>query len=342
MIDLTIVIPSYEAADCLGECLDAIGEAERAHPELGLEVIVVDNGSRDGSVARARESSLHPRLIAWVRNRGFAAAVNAGLRLRRGRHVLLLNSDVRIAEDLLVGGVAALDEKSEIGVLGPALFHPGGRPQRSIHALPGLQTEFLPDVLLRWLRPAGFARRKSARGNTARPRDVEAIRGAVFFIRGELLEKVGLLDEGYFFFLEETDYCARVRASGARIGFLDSIRAEHRLGASSKRRAPLATRIEFHRSLYRFLTRWRGPHRARIVRAWRMLRNTLSLVLLIVPALVSARARARLAERAGLLLWHLRGCPAQPSLARELMQARPEADGGVLERAERSGSRVLH
>ena len=80
MIDLTIVIPSYEAQDCLTECLAAIRDAERAHPELALEVIVVDNGSRDESLARARESVLAPRLIAWVRNRGFAAAANFELR----------------------------------------------------------------------------------------------------------------------------------------------------------------------------------------------------------------------------------------------------------------------
>ena len=73
---------------------------------------------------------------------------------------------------------------------------------------------------------------------------VEAVRGAVFFIRGDLLEKVGPLDEGYFFFLEETDYCWRVRAAGYRVLYCDTLRALHLLGASSKRRAPLATRIE--------------------------------------------------------------------------------------------------
>lgn len=334
MTDLTIIIPSYEAADCLSECLAGIEEAERAHPELALEIIVVDNGSRDDSVTRVRESRLCPRLIAWVRNRGFAAAVNAGLRLRRGRHVLLLNSDVGISRDLLAEGVAILDEKSEIGVLGPALFHPDGRPQRSVHALPGLQTEFFPEVLLRWFRPAGFAKRGSVRPGTVGPRDVEAIRGAVFFIRGELIEKVGLFDEGYFFFLEETDYCARVRASGARVAYLDSIRAQHRLGASSKQRAPLATRIEFHRSLYRFLARWRGPRRARIARAWRLIRNMIGLGLLAAPALIFPPVRARVAQRAGLVLWHLRGCPGEPTLAQALERARTQAAGAAHEGAQ--------
>jgi len=329
VIDLSIIIPNYETEDCLAECLDAIGGAKQVHPELAFEVIVVDNGSRDESVARARESSLRPRLIAWARNRGFAAAVNAGLRIRRGRHVLLLNSDVRIAADLLTAGVAMLDAKSDIGVLGPALFHPDGRPQRSVHPLPSLQTEFLPDIFLRWIRPTGFARRASARPPADAPQDVEAIRGAVFFIRGDLLEKVGLFDEGYFFFLEETDYCARVRAFGARVSYLETLRAYHRLGASSKRRQPLVTRIEFHRSLYRFLRRWRGPHQARIARVWRLLRNMFSVLLLAVPALIFPRARERAVERIGLLLWHLQGCPAEPTLAQGLQVGRTALEDPV-------------
>ncbi len=324
MIDLTIVIPSYEAEECLRECLDAIHDAQRAHPGLELDVIVVDNGSRDASVARVRESVLAPRLIAWVRNRGFAAAVNAGMRIRRGRHVLLLNSDVRVGPDLLSRGVAILDSSSEIGILGPALFHPDGRPQRSVHALPGLQTEFIPEVLMRWFRPAGFVSRTRSGGMAAALRDVEAVRGAAFFIRGELLEKVGLFDEGYFFFLEETDYCARVRASGARVAYSDTLRADHRLGSSSTRRAPLATRIEFHRSLYRFLARWRSPRSARIARVWRLIRNALGVPALAALGIFFAPARARAAERGGLLLWHLRGCPLEPTLAEGLLRSGAE------------------
>jgi GT2 family glycosyltransferase len=154
MIDLSIVIPSYEAADCLGDCLASIEQARRAHPEIAIEVILVDNGSREACVAVARGSALQPRVIAWLRNRGFAAAVNAGLRTRRGRHALLLNSDVRIDPNLLARAIEILDREPSIGVLGPALFHSDGRPQRSVHPQPDLSTELLPEPVLRWLRPA--------------------------------------------------------------------------------------------------------------------------------------------------------------------------------------------
>jgi GT2 family glycosyltransferase len=137
-------------------------------------------------------------------------------------------------------------------------------------------------------------------------------------MRGELLEELGLFDEGYFFFLEETDYCWRVREAGYRVVYCDALRTMHRLGASSKRRAPLATRIEFHRSLYRFLERRRGSRVAAIAYAARVVRNSITGIGLLLLSIGSDRARTRLVERWGLLLWHLRGRRLEPNLARAL------------------------
>jgi hypothetical protein len=320
MIDLTILIVSYETRALLSSCLDSIAKACLEHPELRVETIVVDNGSRDRSVEVAKASAVTARIVALVRNRGFAVAVNYGLRLRRGRHVLLLNSDSEIESDLLVRAVELLDASSDAGVLGVALVYPDGRGQRSVHAFPGLQTELIPEPILRRIRPRGFsprARSISVDGG-ASLLEVEAVRGAVFFMRGELLEKLELLDEGYFFFLEETDYCWRVREAGYRVLYCDSLRAMHRLGASSKRRVPLATRIEFHRSLYRFLDQRRGRGVASIAYATRIVRNSITCLGLLLPAIGSGPARSRLTERWGLLLWHLRGRPLQPDLGRAL------------------------
>jgi GT2 family glycosyltransferase len=327
MIDLTILIVSYETCEVLSNCLDAIAEAYRNHPELRVETIVVDNGSRDRSVEVALASAVEPRIVALVRNRGFAAAVNYGLRLRRGRHVLLLNSDTEIESNVLVRGVDLLDASAVVGVLGIGLVYPDGRAQRSVHAFPGLQTELIPEPILRMTRPRGFSTRgpSSSVAGGVSLREVEAVRGAVFFMRGELLEKLGHLDEGYFFFLEETDYCWRVREAGYRVLYCDSLRAMHRLGASSKRRVPLATRIEFHRSLYRFLDRRRGRRVASIAYAARLVRNSIVGVGLLLLAIGSDPARSRLVERWGLLLWHLRGRPLQPDLGRAL-QIEMESD----------------
>ena len=321
MIDLSVVIASYENEALLGDCLAALARAVEAHPALPIEVIVVDNGSQDASVAVARAAALPVRLVALARNRGFAAAVNFGLRLRRGRHVLLLNSDARVAPDLLVRAVALLDANEAIGVVGAGLVHPDGRPQRSAHAFPSLAGELLPAA---WVRAAGAWRgpridadpRALDRAIAAvGGRRVDAVRGAVFFVRGALFDTVGELDAGHFFFLEETDFCWRVRASGHAVVHAPALRATHQLGALSKARAPLATRIEYERALDRFLRIRRGPGVARAVRGLRKVRSLAGLLLLALVAPVSARARQRGRERAGLVLWHLRGRPAEPVLA---------------------------
>ena len=274
-------------------------------------MVVVDNGSRDDSVARARASELAPRVLAYARNRGFASAVNAGLRECRGRYVLLLNSDAEVAPELFAEAVGLLDATPRIAILGPALEHADGRPQRSVHVLPGLDSELLGEPVARWLR-------REERDPPIVWHEVEAVRGAALFVRREVLEAVGPLDEGFFFFLEETDFCARVRATGGLVAWVPDWRVRHVLGASSKRRAPLATRVEYLRSLDRALRRHRGPVVAGGVVCVRFLRAALGYGLGLLPSLFSNAMRTRNGERAGILLWHLRGRPPEPSLSEAL------------------------
>lgn len=331
-VDLTVIVASFETRALTLACLEAVERARAAAPGLRVETWVIDNGSRDGSAAAIARAHPDVRLVALVRNRGFAAAVNIGMGRARGRDLLLLNSDVVIEPDLLSAGVALLDEQPEIGVLGVSLRHPDGRPQRSVHALPDWRSELLPGSLLRLIRP-GSSLPSEIRSGRARPRrgrhrviEAEAVRGAVFFVRGSLAEKVGLLDESYFFFLEETDYCRRVREAGGRVAHALEISATHQLGASSKRRAPLATRIEYHRSLYRYLDKHQGRSFLLLARILRALRTALGLIGLSILTPFSARNRARWIERWGLLLWHLRGCPSEPRFVDAIAEMAPAGD----------------
>jgi GT2 family glycosyltransferase len=139
---------------------------------------------------------------------------------------------------------------------------------------------------------------------------VEAVLGAALFVRREVLDRVGPLDDGYFFFLEETDWCWRMREAGYRVRHVPGARMQHLSGASSKRVASTRTRIEYHRSLYRFVRRHRGRAALAALVAVRVLENALPLA---VPPF-GPRGRERWRDRVAVLAWHVRGCPAGAGL----------------------------
>ena len=323
MTDLSVVIATRDGWHVLGPCLAALEEASAASG-LAVEVFVVDNGSADGTPARVAE--VHPwvELIALGVNEGFAAANNRALAKRRGRHALLLNNDARIGADALRDCVAYLDAHPDVAIVGPQLTDAGGALQNSIHATPRIATEVVPKGLLETLWPGRYpSKRRAHRGAL----DVEAVLGACLFVRGEAIEAVGPLPEAYFFFLEETDWCLAMREAGWRVVHLADVRVEH-AGGASVNAMPLAKRIEYHRSLYRFFARRRGPAAHAFVVAWRFAKSCLYVGFGALPALFSSGSRARWKRDCAVLRWHLLGCPDEGwGLPREASAGHRERGG---------------
>ena len=310
MIDLSIVVVTWETRDLVLECLAAL---EDAMPASGLEceVIVVDNGSTDGTAQAVRSLFPRARLLVQPRNRGFAAGCNAALRERCGRHVLLLNSDTRVLPGALERCLRFLDAHPDVGVVGPQLLNPDGTTQNSIHNSPLVVTELLPKGLFQFLFRRRFPSRRWA---SEGPLEVEAVSGAALFARGAAIERVGPLSEEYFFFLEETDWCWRVREAGWRVVHLPDARVVHLSGGSSKRRNPALTRIEYHRSLYRFFRKYRGVSSAAVVFALRFSKAFFYVVSQAPVALAGGRGLARWRVHRDVFAWHLRGCPTAVGL----------------------------
>ena len=159
---------------------------------------------------------------------------------------------------------------------------------------------------------------------------------------------MGTLDEDYFFFLEETDWCLRMHRSGWRVVFVPDATVVHQLGASSKRVDALATRIEYERSLDHFLQVHRGAATARAVRAIRIVKSLGSALLLAPPSAFSERARSRAAQRWGLLRWHFAGRsgegglaarvdPGDPLALDEVAQTREDPPPGIPDPARGDG-----
>jgi GT2 family glycosyltransferase len=313
MTDLSIVLLTWNGRELALACLGSIERTLRGPgATLSVETLVVDNGSSDGTVAAVRERFPWAELVALPRNVGFAAGNNAGLARARGRHVVLLNNDTEVLPGCFEACVRHLEAHTDVGVVGPQLLHPDGRLQNSIHNAPTLLGELVPRGVLETLWPSRYP---SKRFQHDGPLDVEAVLGACMVARREALDAVGPLPEDYFFFLEETDWLFAMRAAGWRVVHLPEARLVHIHGATTKKRVPLATRIEYHRSLYHFFRKRRGAGRAAAVVAVRIAKLVLALLALAPLALVLRGQRERWRERAAILAWHLRGCPRSWGLA---------------------------
>ncbi|MBW2242680.1 MAG: glycosyltransferase family 2 protein [Deltaproteobacteria bacterium] len=314
MTDLSIVIVTWNARDVLLEALESIEREILGRKDEGrieVETLVVDNGSEDGSVEAVRLGFAWAEVIALPENIGFAAGNNVGLARAKGRYSVLLNSDTVVLRDALEKCVRYLDAHPKVGVVGPQLLNPDLSKQNCIHNYPSLATELIPKGVLEKLFPRRFP---SKRYEHAEPIPVQAVLGACLFVRREVLDQVGPMPEEYFFFLEETDWCYRIAAAGWKIMHIPDAHVIHIFGASTKKKIPAETRIEYHRSLYHFFRKNRGAARAGGIKALRFAKALLYVMMRGPGALLSSSMRGRWEQDWRVLRWHLRGCPDNEGL----------------------------
>ena len=250
------------------------------------------------------------------RNVGFARGVNFAARGAGGDFVLLLNSDARLAPDALRLAVEWLRADPGCGVAGAQLLHADGKKQNSIANFPSLATELLNKFLLRTLWPKRFPGKEQEYGE---PMEVESVIGAFFLVRREVWEKLGGMDERFFFFLEETDFCLRARQAGFATVHLPQVHVWHGQGQTAKQDLA-AARIEYWRSRYAYFAKHQSQAVRIVLRSGLLLRLVVdSAVSGLLTALTlgqSRRWREKFAVHRALLLWHWQGCPAGAGLPR--------------------------
>jgi hypothetical protein len=304
--DASYIIVSWNTRELTLEALRSVYDTNAG---LSFDVVVVDNGSRDGSPDAVKEAFPEVHLIANGTNLGFARAVNQGLTDVAGRYLVLLNSDARLTGDAARVMVDFMDANPDVGIVGGQLVNEDGSKQNVIAAFPSLATELLNKRLLRLLLPGKYPG-KERRYDT--PVDVDSLVGACMMVRRTAVEDVGPLDEGYFFFMEETDWSFRMQQAGWRVVFLPFVRVVHRQGASAGT-VKTQARIEFYRSRYRFFSKHRGTLSTRLLKAGLITRLLLEVVA-DVFFIGNARYRDRWKSRWQLLRWHLRACPPEGGL----------------------------
>jgi len=304
-MDITIVIVNWNTKDLLRDCLESVYETV---DDLSFEVIVVDNASRDGSVAMVREAFPAVDIIENSENRGFSAANNQALRVMRGRYALLLNTDAVLTKGAVHELVAFMEGHDEAGMAGGQLLHEDGSRQNSIANFPTLFSLLMNLPLLEVLFPGRYP---SKRYEHREPRAVESVIGACMLVRREAMGEVGMLDEGYFFFFEETDWAFRMRRAGWKIYHVPSARIYHLQGRSIGRDA--RSRMAFYRSRYRFFDKWRGRAYNTAVRGIIFARLIANWLLTSVGTVLTVGLNRELRNKwvvySRLALWHLKGCP---------------------------------
>lgn len=259
-VDLSVLIVNFNTRELLAACLRSVVATVRRHR---YEIIIADNASADGSVAMLRRDWPQVTVIETGGNLGFARANNKALAAAQGRYCLLLNSDTEVLPDALDTLVDFMDAHPAAGVVAPQLLNSDFTDQGTARAFPSaaavlfgrksLLTRLFPDNP--WSRRYLLGRQR--RGDE--PFRVDWVSGACLMVRREAVEQVGPLDEHFFMYWEDADWCRRIGNAGYAVYCVPAARVVHHEGQSSKGRSARLV-VVFHQSVYHYVTKHHAPH----------------------------------------------------------------------------------
>lgn len=307
--DLSVIIVNWNVRTLLRGCLESLvsspsslaGDASLDAQDRppSIEIVVVDNASTDGSVEMLQADFPHITLITNSHNRGFTIGNNQGIAAARGRYVMLLNPDTQVLGGALATLVDHMDENPDIGLVGPQLLYPDGGVQSSRRRFPNLATLFLESTWLESLAPSALLRRYYVLDQPDDSvLDVDWVTGAAMLARREAIQQVGGLDESFFMYSEELDWCRRIKAAGWRVVYHPAAKIVHHVGKSSEQAIP-ARHINFQRSKIRYARKYHGTRTAATLRlfllglyAWQLSTEAIKGALGHKPALRRQRVAA--------------------------------------------------
>lgn len=258
MIDVSIVLVTYkESPEVVRACLAAVA----ASTGVTTEVIVVDNGGSDATeqlIAGVVPKACH---LKNTENRGFAAAVNQGMKIAQGRYVLLLNPDTVIPADALSRMAAHMDRDTDVGIGSAVIRYPNGQLQESIRRFPKLVDQLLimlkvPHVLRRLPSLDRYMMRDA---DPLATQDVDSIMGAFMMIRRAVIAKIGLFDERYFIWFEEVDYCKMAHDAGFITRYYADVAIVHHKGHTFDQLATVRKQRWVRESLRKYMYKHHGP-----------------------------------------------------------------------------------
>ncbi len=252
---VSIIIVSWNARNYLIQCLSTLTPETCQYP---FEVIVVDNASSDGSAEWVAQHYPQIRLIQNAANLGFAKANNMGAALSQGQYLCFINSDVKVLENCITRLVNYCETNPQVGMAGPHIFGGDGKTQPSCRGFPGLWNMFCRALALDTLFPKWkiFTGYSLSHWPQQDHRYVDILSGCFWLVRRAAINQAGLLDENFFMYGEDMDWCKRFQKSGWRLAFVPDAHAIHFGGASSANN-PIRFYIEMLRADQQF---WKKHH----------------------------------------------------------------------------------
>jgi len=308
-IELSVVIVNWRTPDALRECIRSVYAQEDAPP---LEVIVIDNDSRDGSAEMVEREFPQARLIANDENLGFAVACNQGIRVARGRDfVLLLNPDTVVPPKTIATMVDVARRRKDAAVVGCRVLNSDGSLERTCFRFPSLLNIVIAALYLNRLFPwSRFCGREFMTWwNRDDERDVDVVTGSFMLVRQAAIERVGLMDERYFMYVEEADWCYQFEKAGWGRVFSPAAYITH-LSSGSSKQVWTKMYVWQRKSVLLFLKKWHGAPTAWAANAIMFaatLPRACGWAVLRVLGIAKTRARGQLAAVLAAMRFHLTG-----------------------------------
>jgi GT2 family glycosyltransferase len=284
--EVTVVVVNWNTKELLGRCLVSL---ETEGSQTAIDVIVVDNGSTDGSREMVAADFPLLNLIANPDNRGFAAANNQGIAKATGRYIFLLNSDTEVEPGSLRALVDFADAHSRAGIVGPQLLNFDGSLQPSGGRFPTPLSTLAE--LLGLTRLTGRPRYGTER-DFSLPAVVDEVSGAAMLVRATVLRELGGLDEDFSWGYEDVDLCRRATAAGWSVHYLPTARVKHEWGAS-RRLAPASTVLKAIEGRRHYFRKHHGRAAAGLVMAATLKSHALRALLFAAGGISDVRLRAR-------------------------------------------------
>jgi hypothetical protein len=255
-LDVSVIIVNWNTKELLRNCIESVYQEAG---DIQYEVIVVDNASSDSSAEMVTANFGQVTLIRNGQNRGFAAANNQGMAIAKGRYVLLLNSDTVVLDGAIAKTVSFADNNPEAAVVGCRVLNADRTLQPTCFMFPSLLNLILSGTYLYKLWPGSrfWGRERMSWWDRKDVREVDVVTGCFMLVRREAIEQIGLMDERFFVYGEETDWCYRFKRAGWKVVFAPVGEIIH-FGAGSSRRDRTKMRLQLSGSILLFLRKHKG------------------------------------------------------------------------------------